>query len=122
MGGTRLTPEISLDGMSPEDAFAVLGDETRLDIVRILWRAGAFDRYDDLYGNPTTMSFSEVRRRADITDNGRFDYHLSKLTPQFVRQTEGGYRLSSAGKKIARAVVAIAEEPAPGDPGPPETP
>jgi len=111
MGGTRLTPGINLEGMAPEDAFAVLGDETRLDIVRILWTAGAFHQYDDIYEDHTTMSFSELRRRAGITDNGRFNYHLSKLTPQFVRQTDDGYRLSSAGKKLARTVVAISGEP-----------
>jgi len=46
MAETRLTPEIELDGLSPDEAFAVLGDETRLKIIRVLWRAGAFHEYD----------------------------------------------------------------------------
>ncbi|MDY6819326.1 MAG: hypothetical protein SVG88_11750 [Halobacteriales archaeon] len=110
MAETRLTPEVDLEGVSPEEAFAVLGDETRLDIIRILWRAGALHEYDDLDDTTATLSFSDLRHRADIDDNGRFNYHLSKLTPHFVRQTDEGYRLSEAGKKIARTVIAIAGE------------
>lgn len=113
MAETRLTPEIDLNGVSVEEAFAVLGDETRLDIIRILWQAGALHEYDDLDVSTTTMSFTELRRRAGIDDNGRFNYHLSKLTPHFVRQTDDGYRLSGAGKKIARTVVAISGDAAP---------
>lgn len=113
MARTRLTPEIELDGMSPEEAFAVLGDGTRLDIIRALWRAGALHEYDDLDTSATTIPFSELRRRVDVDDNGQFNYHLSKLTPHFVRQTDGGYRLSEAGKKIARTVIAIAGEHSP---------
>lgn len=113
MSETRLTPEINLEGLSAEEAFSVLGDETRLDIVRVLWQAGALREYDDLDERTTTMSFSELRRRVDVDDNGRFNYHLSKLSPHFVRQTDDGYRLSGAGKKIARTVVAISSPPAP---------
>lgn len=110
MAETRLTPEIELDGMSPEEAFSVLGDGTRLSIVRVLWKADAFRQYDDLDTSATTISFSELRRHVGIDDNGQFNYHLSKLVPYFVQQTEDGYRLSEAGKKIARTVVAIAGE------------
>lgn len=113
MAETRLTPEIELDGVSPEEAFAVLGDETRLDIIRVLWKAGALHEYDDFDASATTIPFSDLRRRVDIDDNGRFNYHLSKLTPHFVRQTDDGYRLSEAGKKIARTVIAITGERSP---------
>lgn len=110
MAGTRLTPELDLEGISPEEAFGVLGNEIRLEIIRVLWKAGALHEYDDLDTSASTISFSELRRRVDIDDNGQFNYHLSKLTPHFVRQTEHGYRLSGAGKKIARTVIAIAGE------------
>ncbi len=113
MSETRLTPEIDLDGLSTEEAFSVLGDETRLDIVRVLWKTGALREYDDLDERTTTLSFSELRRRVEVDDNGRFNYHLSKLTPHFVRQTDDGYRLSGAGKKIARTVVAMSGPPSP---------
>jgi hypothetical protein len=96
--------------VSPEEAFAILGDETRLNIVRVLWRAGALHEYDDIDDGVSTMSFSELRRRVDVDDNGRFNYHLSKLVPHFVRKTDEGYRLSGGGKRLARAVVTIAGE------------
>jgi len=111
MAETRLTPELDVEGLAPEDAFAILGDETRLDIVRTLWEAGALYEYDDLDDSAATIPFSTLRRRVGVDDNGQFNYHLSKLTPHFVRQEADGYRLSGAGKKIARTVVAVAGEP-----------
>jgi hypothetical protein len=101
-------PTDDVAGLTPEDAFAVLGDETRLNVVRVLWSAGASHEYDDIDDTASTLSYSELRRRVDVDDNGRFNYHLSKLVPHFVRKTEDGYRLSGGGKRIARAVVAIA--------------
>lgn len=107
MADTRLTPALDLDGLSPDEAFAVLGNEIRLEIVRVLWHAGAMYEYDDVSDIAETLAFSELRRRVDVDDNGRFNYHLSKLVPHFVRRTDGGYRLSAAGKQIARTVIAV---------------
>jgi hypothetical protein len=102
-----MTPDLDLDGISPDEAFAVLGNEIRLDLLRVLWVAGAAREYDDVSDAAESVSFSELRRRVDVDDNGRFNYHLSQLAPHFVRQTDDGYRLSSAGKEIARTVVAV---------------
>lgn len=113
MTETRLTPELELDGLSPDEVFAVLGDETRLKIVRELWRAEALHEYDDLDDSTTTIPFTDLRHRVDVDDNGQFNYHLSRLTPHFVRQTEEGYHLSGAGKKIARMVIAVSGERSP---------
>lgn len=66
-------------GLTPEDAFAVLGDETRLNVVRVLWSAGASHEYDDVDDTASTMPYSELRRRVGVEDDGRFNYHLSKL-------------------------------------------
>lgn len=107
MANTRFTPELDLDGISPDEAFAVLGNDIRLDIIRALWEAGATHRYEDVSDTVDTIGFTALRRRVDIEDNGQFNYHLSKLTPHFVRQTDDGYRLSGAGKQIARTVIAI---------------
>jgi hypothetical protein len=107
MSETRLTPDVELDGLSPDEAFAVLGNEIRLDIIRVLWQADAAHRYDEVSDVTETISFTELRRGVDIDDNGRFNYHLSQLVPHFVRQTDDGYRLSGAGKRIARTVIAI---------------
>jgi len=107
MSDTRLTPDVELDGMSPEEAFAVLGNEIRLDIVRALWQADAAHQYDEVSDVAETISFTDLRREVDVDDNGQFNYHLSQLVPHFVRQTDSGYRLSGAGKHIARTVIAI---------------
>ena len=107
MAKTGLTPEIDLDGLTPNEAFAVLGNEIRLDIVRVLWNADATYEYDDVSDTAETISFSELRRRVDIDDNGKFNYHLSQLVPHFIRQTADGYRLSGVGKQIARTVIAV---------------
>jgi len=107
MAKTGLPPELDLDGVTPDEAFAILGNEIRLDIVRVLWNADAAHEYDDVSDTAETISFSELRRQVDIEDNGRFNYHLSKLVPHFVRQTEAGYRLSGAGKQIARTVITV---------------
>ncbi len=107
MAETRLTPAIDLDGISPDEAFTILGNEIRLDIIRVLWHADAAREYDDVSDAAETISFSELRRRVDVDDNGKFNYHLSQLAPHFVRQTDDGYRLSGAGKQIARTVIAV---------------
>jgi hypothetical protein len=108
MDETQSASATTLGGVSPEEAFAILGDETRLNIIRVLWRAGALHAYDDIDDSASTISFSELRRRVDVDDNGRFNYHLSKLVPHFVRKTADGYRLSGGGKRIARTVISIA--------------
>lgn len=107
MSDSRLQPTLDLDGMATEDAFAALGNEIRVRILRTLWQVDAMRRYDDANEAEKTITFSELRRRVDIEDNGQFNYHLSELVPEFVRQTEEGYRLSGAGKEIARTVVAV---------------
>jgi hypothetical protein len=107
MGRTRFTPDIDLDGLSPDQAFAILGNEIRLEVIRVLWRADAAHEYDDGSDIAETMSYSELRTEVDIDDNGKFNYHLSQLAPHFVRRTDDGYRLSSAGKQIARTVIAV---------------
>lgn len=84
------------DELDVADAFSLLGDPIRLDIVRALWAAGR--------GNP--LSFSELYDRVDVSDSAKFDYHRQQLLPQYVRQSEDGYRLTQAGERVARAVNA----------------
>ena len=110
MTKSRLTPEIELNGLAPDEAFSILGNDIRLDIIRVLWEAGAANQYDDVCSAAATISFTELRRRVDVADNGKFNYHVSKLTPHFVGQTDSGYRLSGAGKRIARTVIAVSGE------------
>lgn len=97
---------IDVDGMSPEEVFAVLGNETRLNILRALWEASV-----PVDGGATSdvLSYTDLRRAVAVDDSGQFNYHLSKLTPHFVRDTVGGYGLSHAGERIARSVLTVSD-------------
>ncbi|WP_049907794.1 winged helix-turn-helix domain-containing protein [Haloferax elongans] len=83
------------DCISPAEAFAIVADETRLNILEALWESP--DR---------PVPFSELRRRVGVDDSARFNYHLGKLRGQFVRKTDDGYDFRHAGEKVVRAVLA----------------
>ncbi|SFS11370.1 DNA-binding transcriptional regulator, HxlR family [Halomicrobium zhouii] len=78
----------------PEQAFAVLGDETRVDIVRALAEA-----------QPDALGFSELRARVGVRDSAGFNYHLQKLLDRFVRKGEDGYELTTAGAQVYGAIL-----------------
>lgn len=86
--------------LSPEDAFGILGNETRLDILQVLWEA-----YEP-YADDTTLTFSELYDRVGYDDTGNFNYHLEKLTDHYVRQTNIGYELTNSGLEVVRAIIA----------------
>lgn len=77
---------------NPTDALAVLGNETRMSILR------------ELADADSALSFTELRERVGIRDSGKFNYHLSKLCAYFVRETEVGYELGHAGSRVISAV------------------
>lgn len=107
MAQARFTPDLDLDGLSPDEAFSILGNDIRLAVIRVLWRADAAHEYDDGPDAVETMPYSELQAAVGIDDNGKLNYHLSQLAPHFVRRTDDGYRLSGAGKEIARTVIAV---------------
>ncbi|MEF8800611.1 MAG: helix-turn-helix domain-containing protein [Halolamina sp.] len=80
------------------EAFDLLSDELRLDILRTLGEAMAGD--DEI-----PMSFSELQRRVGVEDNGRFNYHLTKLVGGFVRKVDGGYKLRPPGISVYQAII-----------------
>jgi len=83
------------DTRADAEAFSLLGDPTRLEIVTALHAAA-----------DTPVEFSELYDRVDVDDTGRFNYHRDELVPHFVRQTDAGYELTAAGERVARAVAA----------------
>jgi hypothetical protein len=83
--------------LSPDDAFTLLANPTRIKILRALGDASK-------PGVPETLSFSELRRRADISGSGRFNYHLQQLLGHFVEETDDGYRLRYAGKRVYQSI------------------
>lgn len=86
--------------LSPDDAFKLLGNATRIGILRALW--AAYDPYEA----ETAVAFSELFDRVEATDTGNFNYHLGELTGHFVRRTGDGYELAAPGFRVVRAVVA----------------
>ncbi|MFC7076652.1 winged helix-turn-helix domain-containing protein [Haloarcula halophila] len=81
------------DALSPDEAFAVLGDETRLGILRTLGEA------------TEPLPFSALRERVGVRDSGQFNYHLEKVVGHFVEKTEAGYVLRRAGRRVVEAVL-----------------
>lgn len=87
--------------MPPDDAFAALGNETRMEILQALGRAEA------------PLAFSALRERVGVADSGQFNYHLNKLAGHFVEESEAGYVLRGAGRRVVEAVLsgAVTETP-----------
>lgn len=74
------------------DVFRLLGDETRLAIVRVLAAADE------------PLRFTTLRERVGAADSGRFNYHLGKLRGELVHETADGYELSAIGRRLTRLV------------------
>ena len=83
--------------IAPAEAFALLGNDTRIEILQALLDAG---------GDDTPVAFSELYAHVDIDDSAHFNYHLKKLTDHFVRKTDDGYLFQYPGRKVVRAVFA----------------
>lgn len=89
------------EGLSPDEAFAVLGDETRLQILQVL---GETDR---------PLPFSDLYSRTDYDRTPNFNYHLTKLVDHFVRKTDEGYVLRRTGRRVVQAILSGAVTDAP---------
>ena len=87
--------------LSPEAAFTVLGDRTRLEILTVLGEADE------------PLSFSTLFERVDYDDSANFNYHLQQLLGHFVRKTDGSYALRHAGGRIVQAILSgtVTENP-----------
>jgi hypothetical protein len=79
--------------LSPEEAFAILGNETRIEILRTLGEADG------------PVTFTELRDRVGIRQGSQFNYHLDKLVGHFVRKTDDGYALRPAAERVIEAVL-----------------
>ena len=95
------------------DAFELLAEETRADVLRAL----AAHQRD--HPRDPTLSFSDLRERAGVADSGNFNYHLGKLEGRFVRNADddggSGYALTPRGVRLAALAVAGFEDPSFGD-------
>lgn len=86
--------------LSPDDAFAAVGNETRMQILQTL-------------GADEPLSFSELYDRVGMDDTGNFTYHLDRLVGHFVRKTGDEYALREPGNRIVQAVLSGAVTDAP---------
>lgn len=91
----------SEDGLSPQDAFALLGNEYRAEIIRALGDAQGTE------GPRAVLSFSDLYSRADVDiATSQFNYHLQNLVGPFVDKTDGGYRLRHEAVTLYRTILA----------------
>lgn len=91
----------SADALTPEDAFALLGNEHRARIIFTLGEAQGIE------GPRPAMSFSDLYSAADADiATSQFNYHLQKLVGPFIDKTDNGYRLRHEGVKLYRTIVA----------------
>lgn len=91
------------DSLPPARAFSILGNELRVEILRTL---AAEERPEDALGEASGVSFSELYELVDASNTSQFSYHLNELSDAFVRETDDGYRLTYAGQKIVRTILA----------------
>jgi DNA-binding transcriptional ArsR family regulator len=84
------------ESLTAEDAFALIGNETRAEILRVLGQ--------DAH---SAFSFSELRSRLnpDI-DSSQFNYHLRQFVGHFVEQTNDGYQVRPRGRTLYRMIRA----------------
>lgn len=87
--------------LPPDEAFAVLGDETRIEILRVLGESN------------DSMSFTALRNAVGLRQGGQFNYHLNKVVGHFVMKTDDGYELRQPGRRVVEAVLsgAVTHDP-----------
>jgi len=83
----------------PAEAFSLLGNELRVSILLELGDAKEGSQ-------PRPLPFEELRRRCDVSDSGRFNYHLQELLGVFVREQSEGYGLLYPGVILYQAIKA----------------
>ncbi|MFC7045131.1 ArsR/SmtB family transcription factor [Halobacteriaceae archaeon GCM10025711] len=84
-----------------EDAFAVLGHETRLAILFALWE----HRRSDKAIPQRPMTFTALRKRIGMTDGSQFNYHLKPLLDRYVHHSGDGYILRREGELVVSAIL-----------------
>lgn len=96
-----MTTEAGSDGRPRTSAalFGLLSDETRLQIVRVLYRD------DRIRSNEPGLTFSALFERVDVDDSGRFNYHLRRLHGPLVETRGDRYVLTALGTRLGALVV-----------------
>lgn len=95
------TDDTASKALSKNEAFAIIGNETRMEVLNELGQADE------------PVAFSELRERVGVSDSGQFNYHLDKLVGKFVDKTEEGYQLRQSGRRVVMAIQSGAVTHAP---------
>jgi DNA-binding transcriptional ArsR family regulator len=98
---TNRTDGAETSTLLPDDAFAALGNEIRVEVLKQLGTTEG------------PLSFSELRSRLGMDDPGQFNYHLGELKGHFIRDTDDGYELRKTGNRVVEAVLSGAVTDAP---------
>lgn len=87
--------------LTPDEAFAALGNEIRVHILQALWEADG------------SLAYSALKEVVGVRNSGQFNYHLSKLVGHFVEPLADGYELRMAGELVVAAVLSgtLTEDP-----------
>ncbi|WP_254823175.1 helix-turn-helix domain-containing protein [Haloglomus halophilum] len=85
-----------------DEAFRLLSDEIRLDILR----AVALAQHEVSGAAVAAPSFSDIYERVDVDNTSKLSYHLGELTGTFLRKHDGGYAFTHAGERVVRFVLA----------------
>lgn len=103
----RNQPSGGETSLSPDAAFELLGNDTRVGILQALWEAFESGTHDN------AVSYSALFEQVEIADSGNFTYHLERLVGPFVRSTQKGYELNQSGINIIRGIVigSVTEDP-----------
>ncbi|MFC6990252.1 helix-turn-helix domain-containing protein [Haloplanus sp. GCM10025708] len=78
------------DAAAAEAYFESLADPTRIRILAVLARADA--------AGETPLPYSDLQSRVGVRDNGRLNYHLSRLDGRFLARDDGEYALRPSGR------------------------
>lgn len=84
--------------LSPEGAFLLLSDETRVQILQELGEAWTREW-------PGIVSYADLMERVGAENSGRFNYHLSKLVGRYIDQRDSGYKLNFHGLRVYRTII-----------------
>ncbi|MFC6875455.1 DUF7351 domain-containing protein [Halobellus marinus] len=89
---------------SAADMFALLSDESRVDILRAV--AVAQSEQNPSNSGFAPLSFSDIYERVEIDNTSKLSYHLGELAGTYLRKVENGYTFTHAGEQIVRFILA----------------
>lgn len=79
--------------LTPDDAFAILGNEVRIQIIQALGESR------------TPLSHEQIAERVNVDDADHLNYHLLKLTGHFIERRDNEFDLLPPGSRILEAVL-----------------